>query len=472
MVDAIVASSRVSNESIGPSRKTKSTAAVALRHTLYQIQIVLQQEQDFFGFFFWDADKNDDSSKAPGTLSQFNKTDGIKISSKNAKKAVKFLGMLGRSESRILDEAVGERSHSQDRSKSNSNKLKKLMPEAMLTLAQRERNNILKRLFVEDCKIFKEIDERIVKYIRGSSNNFEMLSMVVDVGEFTDKVGSNESRSFIVESLQTTLQHNARTAFNDFIEEQLRYIDHLKPDPRYAGILVPFKKFPAFLDRIVAIWRVCSGGSSTQNLRTDNSVSSANILDGNIKKLVTTLFAWLDRVAESKPKYAGIVLSENLYFFYRTISARKVQFLDGLVQKAYNRFQTTADEYVIMSVEQYFKGFREFVDEVEILLKRTTHADVKFDKPRDELRRTINKVSKQSIATSVGQLKDRIKKHFKVESQLRPIISEKFVKFFCMKYSVLEMIARQCYDEKLSHTSEEVRRWLDDVFSDFALPVI
>jgi len=169
----------------------------------------------------------------------------------------------------------------------------------------------------------------------------------------------------------------------------------------------------------------------------------------------------VNSIADSKPKYRNIVISENMYFFFRTVSDRKLEFLGDLVSSSYEAFEVSSDAYVVSSVEYHFKGFREFVDEVEVLLERTTYEDLKFVKPREDMRRIVAKVSKPNIEAAIGQFQDRLIKHFKSDSLLRPLIATKFFKYFCSKYKSLEKIAYKCYGEILHPSHGEVLSWLN-----------
>jgi hypothetical protein len=76
----------------------------------------------------------------------------------------------------------------------------------------------------------------------------------------------------------TSIQAHVKLLFNTFIDAEIEWLNSLRPSPKRCGVLLPFAKFPAFIDRIENIVRV----------------NNSQAADTTYHKLAFAMFKWLD----------------------------------------------------------------------------------------------------------------------------------------------------------------------------------
>lgn len=120
-------------------------------------------------------------------------------------------------------------------------------------VSSEQRDQLLKVIFIDESRMLELlgtlcllkhtilkwlsiIDEYIIQPVRGGVNNYEMLSMVVDVEAAI--VSLQSSSPFLVRTITNPnkgLQIALQGSFNGFVDEQLKWIESLRPDIRYIG---------------------------------------------------------------------------------------------------------------------------------------------------------------------------------------------------------------------------------------------
>jgi hypothetical protein len=110
-------------------------------------------------------------------------------------------------------------------------------------------------------------------------------------------------------------------------------------DAKAAGVLTPFLKIPALVDRIEAVVSAAGGTADGAlatgerrayrvRVRAESRVrqrqTETDVVSQSYAKISAALFNLCENVALTKPKYQDIVRLENYYFFTLTVGARKV----------------------------------------------------------------------------------------------------------------------------------------------------
>ncbi len=94
--------------------------------------------------------------------------------------------------------------------------------------------------------------------------------------------------------------------FNKFIDEELKWIEGYRVGAKRSGVLMPFAKFPPFVERLDAVVK----GARCQ------------AADTALFKLWSALDHCVKVVAEQSEKYMNVVYTENYHFFYRVFVSR------------------------------------------------------------------------------------------------------------------------------------------------------
>ena len=130
--------------------------------------------------------------------------------------------------------------------------------------------------------------EELAKLLEGADNrtgkwgaaDLEVLAMVVDVEAV---IHANKDRSeFVVSTLthpRHGLQLKLRLLFNAYVQAQIDWIGNVHANTRQAGVLLPLRKFPSFVDASYAAINT-AGIASTVRCRFERSGNFDRSLTG------------------------------------------------------------------------------------------------------------------------------------------------------------------------------------------------
>ncbi|KDO33478.1 hypothetical protein SPRG_02286 [Saprolegnia parasitica CBS 223.65] len=137
--------------------------------------------------------------------------------------------------------------------------------------------------------VFEKLLDRLVDFAEAGvhSNMMEALSMIV-----TAQGAASDVKSDFVTNTLLHFQLHLKRVFSKYIEEQEAWLESIHPDTRLVGVLGPVQKMMTLIGRLEG---------------AGDGAHDEAILAPIYDRLVTGLFAWLERAATTKPKYSHLV---------------------------------------------------------------------------------------------------------------------------------------------------------------------
>ena len=135
-------------------------------------------------------------------------------------------------------------------------------------------------------------------------DSFFSLNMLVKTEEI---VALYQNKCDFLIAIITSLQATLRMTFNNFIDQQIVWINSIKVTAKSAGILIPFLKFPSFVERMESI--------ATHHGPVRGLAFRSQTADTTYQKIILSLFKYLDLIANSDEKYKYVVYLQNYNFF-------------------------------------------------------------------------------------------------------------------------------------------------------------
>ncbi|CAM6085191.1 unnamed protein product [Calypogeia fissa] len=248
-----------------------------------------------------------------------------------------------------------------------------------------------------------------------------------------------------VRDLLTTLQSRISLQFNRFVEEANHQIERHDRSVRQVGVLSYIPRFAALAQRMESL---------TQG-------NSRDVVDSAYKRLVETMFAVLERIAQVDPKHADVTLLENYAAFQNCMFdlANVVTPLGLYYQQASELYEQACTRYVNTVINSQFEKIFQFAQRVENLLYTITPEEVPFqiNFSRADLRKTLNS-SLKGVEKSLKEMYKRMQRHLATSEELLPSLWEKCKEDFLDKYEGLEALLIKCYPaETLSPSSAEMK---------------
>jgi len=314
------------------------------------------------------------------------------------------------------------------------------------------------------------------------------------------------------------LQLKLRLLFNAYVQAQIDWIGNVHANTRQAGVLLPLRKFPSFVDASYAAEASASAareavtasaaraaaareralgasspGSPDRPRRPsfpadaeDTGGIAGNAVDLALQKVASALLQWLEKAAASKPKYADIVRLENYHFFYATLfdarpAGRAGGALRGYAAEAGKRYVAARKRYVDWVLRCQLGELSALLDAVERRLTilgcggggggggggvtdadadAGAYADVALHIPKARLRRVVDGpdlADAAAIAGACAKMRARVRKHISDGSGVLAAVSEHLARELCARYGRLCTLARRCYGVRVAPGADEVR---------------
>jgi len=206
----------------------------------------------------------------------------------------------------------------------------------------------------------------------------------------------------------TALSTHLKLSFNQFVDGEIEWLNALKPNPKRCGILQPFAKFPALVDRMENVVRSGAGaaaalsptsksGSAAAAAATAAAAASqarSQAADTSYQKLASALFRWLDGVAKSDDKYTDVVVMENAHHYHTMFSSPflSVPALEQSVAKAGAAYREHMARYVAWNIAYEMPAVTKFWARIEDQLKSILPEEIPF----------ASELSKVGFGSSMG----------------------------------------------------------------------
>ena len=210
--------------------------------------------------------------------------------------------------------------------------------------------------------------------------------------------GSTPPGSEYLISIVTALSTHLKLSFNQFVDGEIEWLNALKPNPKRCGILQPFAKFPALVNRMENVVRSGAGAAAALSPTSKSgSASSATAAataaaaaaasqarsqaaDTSYQKLASALFRWLDGVAKSDDKYTDVVVMENAHHYHTMFSSPflSVPALEQSVAKAGAAYKEHMARYVAWNIAYEMPAVTKFWARIEDQLKSILPEEIPF----------------------------------------------------------------------------------------------
>ncbi|KAG1685027.1 hypothetical protein DVH05_009768 [Phytophthora capsici] len=332
-----------------------------------------------------------------------------------------------------------------------------LMQQALdhvIPLVQREQRLVIRLFFTdkasgkheqEDLTVMMEgVFDKLLKRMNefgeaaGSRNILDALALVVLVSGSMEEY---RQQSAFLYNVMVSFQLQMKRMLIKFTEEQETWISAQNVDTKMAGVLGPTKKI------VNMIARMEESGAGRGNDST--MVSIYNMI-------VPATMQWIDKIAESRPKYAALTRLENYLFLsdnLRTINSSPDLPLAQFADEAQERYSENLQRYVASVWEYAFKQLVPLISSIEMLMVTVPASEIQYHSPRQEVRRVLDATS-STFEKSVRVMHDRMKKHFRENSKMLPTVWKQLVAYGSSRMAVYALVAGDCYQLRFEPSPE------------------
>jgi len=297
--------------------------------------------------------------------------------------------------------------------------------------------NMLSNIFGNCTLLVDEFTAMLQK--TDKQNHFNVLTLLV----MTEHILRRQNLSNVIFPL-TRIQGDIQISLNNFIESEQAWIRSSRPGIKQAGVLLPMQKFPSFIFKgiLPALERARMHG--VQDL--DDSIWALPAT-----KLITTLFSWVENLANKDEKYKDVLLMENFHYFTMVFKDRQgTEVLKEWVKKADVKWKHHMSLYVRWSLKYEMQGppsLTEFWGRLFSAAQKHGAPDVikVFVRVDEFLAVQDYFLTAKKLLKRVQNMHKRLQKHLKDNNVLRYTVWRCLEDYFIQSYTKFEKIALRCY---------------------------
>ncbi|ETI55798.1 hypothetical protein L915_01503 [Phytophthora nicotianae] len=298
---------------------------------------------------------------------------------------------------------------------------------------------------LEDLTLMMEnVFEKLLKRMNefgeaaASRNILDALSLVVLVN---GKLEEFRQQSAFLYNVMVSFQLQMKRMLIKFTEDQEAWINAQNVDTKMAGVLGPTKKIVNMIARME---------ESVAGKSTDSTLVSI------YNMIIPSTMHWIDKVADTRAKYAALTRLENYLFLsdnLKTINASKDLPLAQYAAEAQERYTENLQRYVASVWEYAFKQLVPMIASIESLMVTVPAAEIQYHLPRQEVRRVLDSTS-SAFEKSVRVMHDRLKKHFRENSKILPSVWKQVIAYGSSRMAVYALVAGDCYQLRFEPSPE------------------
>jgi len=270
-------------------------------------------------------------------------------------------------------------------------------------------------------------------------NHFNVLTLLV----MTEHILRRQNLSNVIFPL-TRIQGDIQITLNNFIESEQAWIQSSRPAIKQAGVLLPMQKFPSFIFKgiLPALERARKHGVHD----LDDSIWALPAT-----KLITTLFSWVENLANKDEKYKDVMLMENFHYFGTVFRDKPgTEVLKEWVEKADAKWKHHMSQYVRWSLKYEMQGppsLTDFWDKLFSAAQKHGTPDVikVFVRVDEFLAVQDYFLTAKKLPKRVQNMHKRLQKHLKDNNVLRYHVWRSLEDYFIQSYTKFEKIALRCY---------------------------
>ncbi|XP_039139451.1 exocyst complex component SEC3A-like [Dioscorea cayenensis subsp. rotundata] len=255
--------------------------------------------------------------------------------------------------------------------------------------------------------------------------------------------GQKADAAGFVRQLLDDLESRISMQFGRFVEEACHQIERNERNVRQMGQLSYIQRFATLATRM------------EQYIQGQ----SRDLVDQSYGKIVSTMFATLEKIAQADSKYADILLLENYAAFQNSLYdlANVVPTLAKFYHQASESYEQACTRHISMIIYVQFEKLFQFARKIEDLMYTITPEEIPFQLglSRMDLRKTL-KASLSSVDKSINAMYRKLQKNLTSE-ELLPSLWDKCKKEFLDKYESFVQLVTRIYPNETVPSVAEMR---------------
>ncbi|PIA55571.1 hypothetical protein AQUCO_00700107v1 [Aquilegia coerulea] len=243
--------------------------------------------------------------------------------------------------------------------------------------------------------------------------------------------GQKADAAGFVRRLLDDLESKISLQFNRFVDEACHQIERNERNVRQMGVLSYIPRFATLATRM------------EQYIQGQ----SRDLVDQAYTKFVSIMFATLEKIAQTDPKVADIVLLENYAAFQNSLYdlANVVPTLAKFYHQASESYEQACTRHINMIIYFQFERLFQFARKIEDLMYTITPEEIPFQLglSKMDLRKMI-KSTLSGVDKSITAMYRRLQKNLTSE-ELLPSLWDKCKKEFLDKYESFAQLVAKIY---------------------------
>uniref|UniRef100_A0A803PPQ1 Exocyst complex component Sec3 PIP2-binding N-terminal domain-containing protein n=1 Tax=Cannabis sativa TaxID=3483 RepID=A0A803PPQ1_CANSA len=258
--------------------------------------------------------------------------------------------------------------------------------------------------------------------------------------------GQKADAAGFVRLLLGDLESRISLQFSRFVDEACHQIERNERNVRQMGVLSYIPRFATLATRM------------EQYIQGQ----SRDLVDQAYTKFVSIMFVTLEKIAQTDPKYADIILLENYAAFQNSLYdlANVVPTLAKFYHQASEAYEQACTRYISTIIYSQFERLFQFARRIEDLMYTITPEEIPFQLglSKMDLRKML-KASLSGVDKSIALMYKKLQKYLTSE-ELLPSLWDKCKKEFLDKYESFAQLVAKIYPTENIPSVEEMRTLL------------
>lgn len=258
--------------------------------------------------------------------------------------------------------------------------------------------------------------------------------------------GQKADAAGFVRLLLGDLESRISVQFSRFVDEACHQIERNERNVRQVGVLSYIPRFATLATRM------------EQYIQGQ----SRDLVDQAYTKFVSIMFVTLEKISQTDPKYADIILLENYAAFQNSLYdlANVVPTLAKFYHQASEAYEQACTRYISTIIYSQFERLFQFARKIEDLMYTITPEEIPFQLglSKMDLRKML-KASLTGVDKNVTLMYKKLQKYMTSE-ELLPSLWDKCKKEFLDKYESFAQLVAKIYPTETIPSVEEMRALL------------
>lgn len=258
--------------------------------------------------------------------------------------------------------------------------------------------------------------------------------------------GQKADAAGYVRLLLDALEERITAQFTRFVDEACHQIERNERNVRQMGVLSYIPRFATLATRM------------EQYIQGQ----SRDLVDQAYVKFIGVMFATLDKIAQTDPKYADIILLENYAAFQNSLYdlANVVPTLAKFYHQASESYEQACTRHISVIIYYQFERLFQFARRIEDLMYTITPEEIPFQLglSKMDLRKVV-KSSLSGVDKHIGAMYKKLQKNLTSE-ELLPSLWDKCKKEFLDKYDSFAQLVAKIYPSETIPSVTEMREIL------------